>query len=352
VTTAEEPRLADIAAPASAGPVARRQSLVRQLGSTNTAWIFLVLVAICVAFGLLKPHAFATAFEARTVATNASVLIVISVGMTFVIITGGIDLSVGSVLVFAGVAAGKAMHAGSDRSVHAGWGTIWWGLAVALVAGLAWGTVNGYLVAVARVPALIVTLGTLGAAYGLSQIVTHGQDLRGVPAKLAADVGLGRLVGGIPWMVAIAAVVTALGAAALYATKFGRYTLAIGSNAEAARRAGINVRRHLIKVYALQGTLAGLAGFLALAYFDTTTISGHSSDNLAAITAVVIGGTSLFGGRGTVIGSAIGVFIPAVLASGFVIIGVQSYWQNVALGVVLIAAVYIDQLRRQSRSRQ
>ena len=128
--------------------------------------------------------------------------------------------------------------------------------------------------------------------------------------------------------------------------------VAAGSNAEAARRAGINVKRHLIKVYALQGFLAGLAGFLGLAYFNTTTISGHSSDNLAAITAVVIGGTSLFGGRGTVIGTAIGVFIPAVLASGFVIIGVQSYWQNVALGIVLIIAVYVDQVRRQSRNRQ
>ncbi len=353
MNTAEEPLVADATDSSQTTSVAPSpEGVLRRLGSTNTAWIFLVLVGICLAFSIMKPHAFATAFEARTVATNASVLIVVSVGMTFVIITGGIDLSVGSVLVFAGVAAAEAMHAGSDRSIHAGWGTIWLGLVVALVSGLCWGVINGFLVAVARVPALIVTLGTLGAAYGLSQIVTHGQDLRGVPAKLASDVGLGRLVGGIPWMVAIAAVVTAVGAAVLYGTRFGRYTLAIGSNAEAARRAGINVRRHLIKVYALQGTLAGLAGFLALAYFDTTTISGHSSDNLAAITAVVIGGTSLFGGRGTVIGSAIGVFIPAVLASGFVIIGVQSYWQNVALGVVLVAAVYIDQMRRQARSRQ
>ena len=228
MTTAEEPRITDLAHAPTPLPSARQQPLLRQLISTNTAWIFLVLVGICVAFGLLKPHSFATAFEARTVATNASVLIVVSVGMTFVIITGGIDLSVGSVLVFAGVAAGKAMHAGSDRSVHAGWGTICWGLAVALLTGLVWGMVNGYLVAVARVPALIVTLGTLGAAYGLSQIVTHGQDLRGVPAKLASDVGLGRLVGGIPWMVAIAAVVTASGAAVLTQPNLGGTRLQLG----------------------------------------------------------------------------------------------------------------------------
>jgi len=331
---------------------AASQPLWQRIPHGNTMWIFLVLVGICVAFSALNPSAFATAFEARTVATNASVLLVVAVGSTFVIITGGIDLSVGSVLVFSGVVAAEVMHAGSEQSVHAGWGTIALGLVVALLSGLVWGLLNGFLVAVARVPALIVTLGTLGAAYGLSQIITQGQDLRGVPDLLATDIGLGRMAGGVPWMVVIAAAVTLLGALVLGVTRFGRYTFAAGSNAEAARRAGINVRSHLVKVYALQGLLAGLAGFLALAYFDTTTISGHTSDNLAAITAVVIGGTSLFGGRGTVIGTAIGVFIPAVLASGFVIVGVQSYWQNVALGVVLIAAVYIDQLRRQSRNRQ
>ena len=340
------------AAPPVQRPVSPLRRLFTHLSAGNTLWIFLVLVGICVTFSVMKPHAFATAFEARTVSTNASVLLVVAVGMTFVIITGGIDLSVGAVLVFSGVAAAEAMHAGSDSSLHAGWGTLLWGLVVALLSGLAWGLVNGFLVALAKVPPLIVTLGTLGAAYGLSQIITHGQDLRGVPLVLTRDVGLGRMPGGIPWLVVIAACVTALGAAVLTFTRFGRYTFAAGSNAEAARRAGIDVNRHLVKIYGLQGFLAGLAGFLALAYFNTTTISGHSSDNLAAITAVVIGGTSLFGGRGTVIGTAIGVFIPAVLASGFVIIGVQSYWQNVALGVVLVLAVYVDQIRRRSRGRQ
>jgi ribose transport system permease protein len=353
--TANQPTTDEAATPlppmVSAPTRPGRSSLWKRATSGNTLWIFLVLVGVCAIFSAMKPNAFATTFEARTVATNASVLLVLAVGMTFVIITGGIDLSVGSVLVFSGVIAGEAMNAGSDSSLNAGWGTIVWGLIAALLAGLAVGLVNGFLVAVARVPPLIVTLGSLGAAYGLSQIITGGQDLRGVPAKLSNDIGLGRAFGAIPWMVIIAAVITVGGAVLLNFTRFGRYTVAVGSNAEAVRRAGINVRRHLIKVYGLQGLLAGLAGFLALAYFNTTTISGHSSDNLAAITAVVIGGTSLFGGRGTVIGSAIGVFIPAVLASGFVIVGVESYWQNVALGVVLVLAVYVDQLRRRSRER-
>ena len=135
----------------------------------------------------------------------------------------------------------------------------------------------------------------------------------------------------------------------LAATRFGRYTYAVGSNEEAARRAGVTVDRHLIKVYALAGTLAGLAGFLSLARFSTTTIGGHATDNLRRIAAVVIGGTSLFGGIGTILGTVFGVFIPAVLQNGFVIVGVQPFWQHIAVGAVLIVAVYLDQLRRRSQ---
>ncbi len=134
-------------------------------------------------------------------------------------------------------------------------------------------------------------------------------------------------------------------------TRFGRYTYAIGSNMEGARRSGVNVDRHLIKVYALAGTLSGLAGYMALARFGTTSISGHSTDNLNAIAAVVIGGTSLFGGIGTILGTVFGVFIPVVLQNGFVIVGIQPFWQQVAVGAVLIGAVYLDQLRR-ARLRQ
>jgi ribose transport system permease protein len=135
----------------------------------------------------------------------------------------------------------------------------------------------------------------------------------------------------------------------LHGTRFGRYTYAIGSNEEAARRAGIAVDRHLIKIYGISGLLAGLAGYLTLARFATTTIAGHTTDNLQAIAAVVIGGTSLFGGIGNIIGTVVGVFIPAVLQNGFVILRVQPFWQQVAVGAVLVLAVYLDQLKRRSR---
>jgi ribose transport system permease protein len=134
-------------------------------------------------------------------------------------------------------------------------------------------------------------------------------------------------------------------------TRFGRYTYAVGSSPEACRRASIDVSGHLTKVYTLAGLLSGLAGYLSLARFATTTLGGHSTDNLQVIAGVVIGGTSLFGGSGGLIGTLIGIVIPVMLLDGFVVLGLPPFWQQVAVGAVLIIAVYFDQLRRQLRSR-
>jgi ribose transport system permease protein len=310
----------------------------------SSTFIGLILVGLIVVFSILSYTNFVSASNARNVATDAAVLLVVAVGMTFVIVTSGIDLSVGSVLVFAGVVAARAMNAVGGNS----WGTILVGLVVALGCGLGWGAINGFLISKAKVPALIVTLGTFGMALGFALLITGGVDERSVPFKLVDTIGTGRVGNQVPYLVIIAFAVALVFAVLLHATRFGRYTFAIGSNEEAARRAGIRVDRHLIKVYALMGMLSGLAGFLSLARFSTTTIGGHSTDNLQAIAAVVIGGTSLFGGVGTLLGTIFGVFIPAVLQNGFVIVGVQPFWQQVAVGAVLILAVYLDQLRRRS----
>jgi ribose transport system permease protein len=309
--------------------------------------IGLILVGLIVIFSILEPENFTSVNNARNIATDAAVLLVIATGMTYVIITAGIDLSVGSVLVFSGVVAAKLMNqVGGDN-----WGVIFVGLAAALASGLAWGLINGFLVAKAKIPAFIVTLGTFGMALGLALVISGGVDERSVPFKLISTIGIGRLFSQIPYLVIISLAVALVFGVILAQTRFGRYTYAIGSNEEAVRRAGVNVDRHLIKVYALTGTLAGLAGFMSLARFGTTTIGGHSTDNLDAIAGVVIGGTSLFGGVGTILGTVFGVFIPAVLENGFVIVGVEAFWQQVAVGAVLIVAVYLDQLRR-SRQRQ
>ena len=325
-----------------------RASWWQRFASGPRSWIGLILAALILVFSVLEYDSFVSASNARNVATDAAVLLVIATGMTYVIITAGIDLSVGAVLVFSGVVSVKLMNAvGGDN-----WGTIILGLATALGAGLTWGVINGFLVAKARIPALIVTLGTLGMAMGASLLITGGVDERDVPFKLITTIGTGRLFDQIPYLVIIAFAVALVFGIILAATRFGRFTYAVGSNEEAARRAGINVDRHLIKVYALAGTLSGLAGFMSLARFSTTTIGGHDTDNLNAIAAVVIGGTSLFGGLGSVLGTVFGVFIPAVLQNGFVIVGVQVFWQQVAVGAVLVGAVYLDQLRRRSQHRR
>ncbi|HET6507791.1 MAG TPA: ABC transporter permease [Baekduia sp.] len=317
-----------------------------RLATVSSLWIGLILVGLIVAFSILEPSTFLSVDNGRNISTDAAILLVLAVGQTFVIITAGIDLAVGSTLVFAGVISAKMMHTtGGDNG-----GTVVVGLISGLVAGGAWGLLNGFLVAKAKITPLIVTLGTFGMALGAALVITKGIDEREIPYKLIDGIGTGRVFGQVPWLVVIALGV-ALGFGILLAqTRFGRYTLAIGSNPEAARRAGIDVDRHLMKVYTLAGVLAGLAGFLSLARFGTTTIGGHSTDNLQSITAVVIGGTSLFGGIGSILGTVFGVFIPAVLQNGFVITGVQPFWQQIAVGAVLVAAVYLDQLRR-SRNR-
>lgn len=329
-----------------------KRSVGQRLIGANTFWIALVLLALIIVFTAIAPAEFATVFTFQTLLIETSVLLVLSVGMTFVIITSGIDLSVGSVLIFAGMVAGKTMEGLSPDgdATKAGWGVITVGLVAAVVAGTIWGLINGFLIAVANIPPLIVTLGTMGAALGAAYLLNNGSDVRSVPIELNKTLGYGTSFGGVPNLVLVAVVITLIGAWLLHTTKFGRYTFAVGSNAEGARRAGIGVTAHLLKVYTLTGFLAGIAGFLSLAYYASTTISAHTTDNLNAIAATVMGGTSLFGGVGSVLGTVIGVFIPAVLKKGFNITQVQDFWQMIAVGAVLIAAVWFDQRRRRRRN--
>jgi len=309
------------------------------------ALIGLILLGLIVAFSILSSSSFDSIPNARNIMTDAAILLVLSIGEAYVIITAGIDLSIGAVLIFSGVVADKAMlAAGGD-----GWSVILIGLVVCLGCGIAWGTLNGVLVAKTRISPLIATLGTFGIAEGLAFVMTGGVDLSNVPMKLVTTIGAGRAFGQVPWLVIIAFATALVFGVILRFHRFGRHTYAIGSSQEAALRAGISVDRHLIVVYALAGCMSGLAGFLSLARFATTTIAGHETDNLRAITAVVIGGTSLFGGIGTMLGTVFGVFIPTVLQNGFVIVGIQPFWQQAAVGIVLIVAVIIDQHRRSSQ---
>jgi ribose transport system permease protein len=344
-TQDQQPAPAAHAAPAAGAP-----HWLRKAAGISELWTFVILAALVTFFTIAAPGKFFTAYDLTQIAVNAAIYLVLGVGMTYVVITAGIDLSIGSVLVLAAVAAGEYnIHNGGP---DASWATVAVSILIALAVGTAWGALQGALIATEKVPPLIVTLGGLGAALGLAELATGGQDPAGAAASnLQNTLGYGKVF-GIPWLVVLAAVVTLAFGLVLGGTRFGNYTLAIGSNPAAAQRAGVRVGRHLVKVYGLMGLLAGLGAVMWLASFGTTSIAGHSTDNLKVITAVVLGGTSLFGGRGSVLGTVIGVFIPAVLTTGLIVIGVQQYWQDVAVGIVLVAAVFIDQMRRKTRERR
>ena len=315
------------------------------LRSQATA-LFLALIALALFFSALRPNAFPRPANIANMATDASILLVLGVGGTFVILTGGIDLSINGVLVFAGVLAAKAMLVVGGT----GPGTLLAGLVAAVAAGAGWGVLNGALVAKARVPPLIVTLGTMGMSLGFSLLLTGGVDISDIPAELVATVGSGRVF-GVPILVLLTACIVSAGACVLTFTRFGRHTYAIGSHAEACRRVSIDVTAHLVQVYGLAGALSGLAGYLSVARFATTTVGGHATDNLQVIAGIVIGGTSLFGGSGGMLGTTLGIAIPVMLLDGFVVIGLPPFWQQVAVGAVLIGAVYFDQNRRRAREQ-
>jgi ribose transport system permease protein len=330
----------------------------RTLPGLGSAFIFVILAGLVFAFSIVEGTAFLSVENFVTIAEDASELLLLAVGVTFVIITAGIDLSVGSILVLSSVIAAQTMVAlsGTPEQVRnyqfpnqeVG---IPVGIAAGLLVGLACGFINGLLVTKLKLTPFIATLGTLGVFLGTAQILSGGTNVPYVPTAVQSEIGTRDLLGFLPVPIAIGLVVVIVAILALHLTQFGRYTYAIGSNAEAARRVGINVDRHLLKVYTLSGFLAGLAGIIDVARFNTASVGAHTLDNLAAISAAVIGGTSLFGGIGTIVGTLVGTFIPAVLRNGFIIAGVQAFWQEVAIGIVLLLAVFIDQRRRSAEER-
>ena len=324
-----------------------KQTFLKRVFKIQAMQVVLVLLVISAVFGAIAPDTFLTFFNLRNVMINVSLFAILGVGMTFIIITAGIDLSIGSMLVFSSVVSIKVMQImGGD-----GWKPSIVGAVVAIAIGTLFGTINGILIAYAGVPAFIVTLGTLSTILGISQITTGGIDWRGAPGNLVDKIGFGNVIGQVPVLGVIAIVVVILGGILLHKTKFGLITYAVGSNPEACRRVGINVKRHLVFVYGLMGSLAGLAGILSIAEFEQTTIAGQSNTALTVIAGVVIGGTSLFGGYGTMFGTAVGLLIPIVLQTGFIIIGVVPFWQNIVVGVFLVAAVYVDTARREAAEK-
>jgi ribose transport system permease protein len=333
----------------------------RFLTRSTSLYIFLIELGLLALFSLISPNFFSRA-NFTNIAWDTSETLLLAIGQTFVIITAGIDLSVGTILMLSGVAASWIMAemAGTPAEIANGQHphallAILLGVPGGILVGLIAGALNGVLIARLRLPPFIVTLGTFSMAMGLGDLLSSagagGQPtIPPVPDLFTGSVGNGKLLFGLPTLVIFSGIAAVLAHLILKHTLFGRRTFAVGSSFESSRLAGVPVVRQLILVYTFSGFMAGLTAIFDLARFHVTDIQGHNLDNLNAIAAVVIGGTSLFGGSGSISGTVIGAFIPVTLSYGFNVVGVSSFWQSVAIGAIIIGAVLIDQLRRRRLS--
>jgi ribose transport system permease protein len=317
--------------------------LVRSIPLSNLA-ILGVLVAIFVVFWIISPgHAFASVLSLQAMAAAGSETLILAVGATFVLITGELDLSIGSIVVLSGAIAVKVMAA--EAGLIGPISAIVLGIAAGMGIGILVGLVNGLITTLLNVPSFVTTLAMFGIALGVAQLITTGSMSTTVPYQLVTNVGNSNLL-GVPRPAIIALVITLVAGYVLAKTRFGAHCAAIGSNRASAIRAGVRVNRVRVAVFVLMGFLASVTAVIDVSRFTTMNLASHQLDALEAISAVIIGGTSLFGGRGSIGGTFIGTLIPIVLIEGLVIQGVEPFWQNIAIGIILIAAVAIDQAQR------
>jgi ribose transport system permease protein len=319
----------------------------------------LVDLLIFVAFGLASTHlVFFSEASITDILRDATEGVLLATGMALLLSAGEFDISLGANLILSSVLGGKVLVSLSGTSTQLAAGEfphlavgIVGGAVVCIASGLGMGLLNGLIVTRLRVSSLIATLATLGIATGTADIVTSGVDLANIPPSLQSNFGIRDVVGVIPLPALVAAAAVVVIASIVSRTRFGVRTLAIGSSRDAARRAGIRVENHLIALFTIAGGLGGIAGFVDISRFATTNISGHETDALGALAAAVIGGTSLFGGRISFGGAVCGALLAVVLEDGLVVVGFSSFYQLIAVGVVLIAAVFIDQHRQLFRRR-
>ncbi len=311
------------------------------------AWPWLFLVLLLVFFESWARLAYGVSFvfngfNAQSIALFAAAPLLLGLGQTFVIIAGGIDLSVGFVMGLAAVIMARVMQ--SLTPIDPGL-ALALGITVAFLVGLVPGWINGTLVSRLRVPAFIGTLGMYGVARGTGFLAAGGTTVP-VNNPWLFEMGNGKLL-GVPIPVLITILVVIAMHYLLSQTRFGQHTYALGGNRAAAVRAGINVRRHTLLLYMISAGCAGIAGLLYTARFSAGAAQAGEPLLLDSIAAVVIGGASLFGGSGTIIGTVIGALIIAIIQYGLVFIDVEPFWQFVAVGIVIIVSVLIDQSRER-----
>jgi len=300
---------------------------------------FASVVALFMALSIFSPY-FLTVQNLSSVARQTAVINIMALGMTLIMISGGIDLSVGSVMAFAGICGTMLLQSGVPLLPS---------LLGAIMAGAAWGLLNSALITLLKVSPFIATLGTMGAARGLTLVITNGMPVVSLPDSFGR-LGDGNVLGVVPVPLAILVMLALVTGFILKYTRLGRYAYAIGSNVEAARYAGVPVRRYLLAVYIFGGALTGLAGMIESSRLMTGQPTAGQGYELSVIAAVVIGGGSLSGGEGTVAGTIAGAFLMGLISNGSNLLGVSPFWQQVLIGSVIVMAVAIDELRKRRRA--
>ncbi|KKX30740.1 ABC transporter permease [Rhizobium sp. LC145] len=314
--------------------------------------IFLVLIAIALVYELLGWIFVGQSFlfnqqRLTIMILQVSVIGIIAVGVTQVIITGGIDLSSGSVVgMTAMLSASVAQSSTWPRALYPSLTDMpfFVPIGVGIIAGLLAGFINGQLIARTKIPPFIATLGMMVTARGISKWYTKGQPVSGLTENFT-------FIGTGIWPVVVFLAVAIIFHIALRYTRYGKFTYAIGANVQAARVSGINIEAHLVKVYAIAGMLAGLAGVVTAARAQTAQAGMGVMYELDAIAAAVIGGTSLAGGAGRITGTVIGTVILGVMTSGFTFLRVDAYYQEIVKGMIIVAAVVTDVYRQKKRAK-
>jgi ribose transport system permease protein len=297
-----------------------------------------ILLAMWLILSRLSPYFF-TVDNLFEITIQAAVIALIAVGQTFVILSAGIDLSVGAVLAATTVVASMAMDRGYGLTA---------GIVSGLLCGAAFGAANGIAIGKLGIPPFIATLGMMGIARGFALIVTQGIPIFNLAPGFEV-LGQGRVAGLIPVPTLTTLGLYGIGYVILSRTRLGRYTYSIGSNLQATVFSGVNVSRYLILIYTVSGLTTAVAGLTEASRIGSGQPAGGTGYELDSIAAVVIGGTSLFGGEGNLFASLVGALIIATLRNGLNVLGVYAFWQQVATGAILIAAVYLDRWRRRRR---
>ena len=316
----------------------------------------IALAVLAVVFSVLSPE-FLTIGNLSILVKHVAINAILAIGMTFVILSGGIDLSVGAIAGLCGMVAGYLLNRG--LTVEAAGVTIyfhaWFVVAIALAAGMLLGVVNGSLVARLRVAPFIATLGMLYIARGLAMLMSGGATFPNLGGQAALRntgfpwLGAGVML-GVPVPIWLMVGLAATGAFAAIRTPFGRQVYAVGGNERAALLAGVRVRQVKLGVYVISGFCAALVGLIIAAELGASHPATGETFELNAIAAVVLGGTSLMGGRGTIGGTLVGAFVIGILADGLVLLGVSEFWQMVIKGLVIVLAVILDQFQTRSAS--